>query len=581
MNVLPTTSAHRLATAVSAADLGVWEWDLTTGSIWYSERAKRITGLDADEEVTLERLREITHPDDRGRSQEILKRSFDPLLRERGAFEWRVLRSDGEIRWMLAHGEAEFTEEGPQGRPLRYIGVIQDVTDYKLADLARSDSEARLRLALDAGRMAVWEFDMAEHRLGGSPELNVLLGFPRESTPSLADIRAGYLPGELDRVRTAARQALGRGDRFIEIEYGYRRPDGDKRWLLLRAEILGDPSGRPKRLIGVLMDVTKRQNADETNAYLAAVVSSSADAIVTVDRAGEILTWNEAAERIFGYCGDEAIGQSLALVSPPGAEVAGLGFIEKAWAGQVIQFEAERKRKQGGLFHAAITAAPVRAHDGDVISVVATVRDATSRKNNERRQALLVRELHHRVRNTLATVQAIAGASARHAESLDEFRETFSQRIGSLAQAHALLTEDNWQSVNVRELLLLELQAYAEGERIALSGPEIVLDAKSAIPMSMAVHELTTNAAKHGALSSAQGRVRVEWTVSRAGEQRMLDLSWTESDGPEVGAPTRRGFGTLLLNTVLRMQLGAQVSMDYAPEGLRFKMTAAIPEPTR
>lgn len=581
MNPTQEISAHRLAPAIGASDLGVWEWDLSTNAIWYSDRAKAIVGFQSDEEVTLEKLRLVTHPDDRGQSQDILRRSLDPLLRERGAFEWRVIKSGCDIRWVLAHGAAEFSEEGAGARALRYIGTIQDVTEYKRADIALNDSEARLRIALDAGRMAVWEYDVIHERLSGSPELNQILGFPRDSTPSVADIREGYLPGELDRVRKTSLDALARGDRYVEVEYRFMRRSQEVRWLLLRAEFILDASGQPERLIGVLMDVTNRQSADETNAYLAAVVSSSADAIVTFDCRGDILSWNEAAERIFGYTKEEATGRSIVILSPPHSEFSALSFVEKAWAGESVQFEAERRRKDGGLFHAAITAAPVRAADGRVISVVATVRDATLRKNNERRQALLVRELHHRVRNTLATVQAIAGASARHADSLDEFRETFSQRIGSLAQAHALLTEDNWQSVNLRQLMLLELKPYAETDRIMLEGPPIVLDAPSAIPISMAVHELTTNAAKHGALSKTCGRIEVRWSVSGTGEKRALDLAWRERDGPRVEPPAHRGFGSLLLNTVLRMQLGAQVVVEYPPAGLYFRLTATIPEPAR
>ena len=574
-------SADRTGPAIRAADLGIWEWDLETNALWCSRRAKEIVGLAEDEEASIEKLHGLMHPEDRGFSESVVERSLDPALRERGAFEWRIVLPDGSIRWLSAVGEAEFAERDGLTRAIRYIGTLQDVSEQKLAELALRESELRLRIALDAGRMAVWEYDVENERLIGSPELNELLGFPRDYEPSVGEVREGYPEHEREKVRAAAREAVARGERFVEVEYRYNSRDGRTKWLLLRADIIAGANGRPRRLIGVLMDVSHRHSAEETNAYLAAVVSCSADAIVTFDRRGRILTWNEAAQRIFGYCAEETIGRSLAILSSPGAESFALNFVDQVWSGEVVQFESERRRKDGTVFHAAITAAPVRASNGEVISLVVTVRDATSRKNNERRQALLVRELHHRVRNTLATVQAIAGASARHAESLEAFRDTFTQRIGSLAQAHALLTEDNWQSVDLRQLLMLELRPYAEGDRIALAGPQTVLDARSAIPIGMAVHELTTNAAKHGALSEKAGRIEIAWVIAGSGDGREITLEWREKGGPPVEPPTRRGFGSLLLNTVLKMQIGANVASEYFPDGLQFRLTAMIPEPAR
>jgi two-component sensor histidine kinase len=223
----------------------------------------------------------------------------------------------------------------------------------------------------------------------------------------------------------------------------------------------------------------------------------------------------------------------------------------------------------------------VRAPNGSIVSIVATVRDATARKTAERRQALLVRELHHRVRNTLATVQAIAGASARYATSLEEFRETFAHRIGSLARAHAILTEDNWQSVDLRELMLLELQPWADLRRATVEGPAAALGARAAIPIAMAIHELTTNAVKHGAFSNEAGRVAASWTVAEEGEARRLDLVWQESGGPEVTEPERRGFGALLLGQILKMQLDGEAISEFDAAGFRFTLRAALPEPRR
>jgi two-component sensor histidine kinase len=198
----------------------------------------------------------------------------------------------------------------------------------------------------------------------------------------------------------------------------------------------------------------------------------------------------------------------------------------------------------------------------------------------EQRQSLLVRELHHRVKNTLATVQALVGASGRSSGSFEEFYRSFSSRITSLAKTHNLLTEDYWQTAPLREIAAAELKPYADPRqpRYMLLGPPVELSAELAVPVGMALHELTTNAARYGALSAPGGYVQVRWSVNAAGEGRSLHLEWHEFGGPPVDKPVRRGFGSTLLQRVLPMQCNAQVEIDYNREGLQFRMDAPMVE---
>jgi two-component sensor histidine kinase len=202
------------------------------------------------------------------------------------------------------------------------------------------------------------------------------------------------------------------------------------------------------------------------------------------------------------------------------------------------------------------------------------------RQRTHERQSLLIRELHHRVKNTLATVQGLLGASARSTQSMDEFYHSFSDRIVSLANTHNLLTEDYWQTAQLGQMLKNELGPYDNGtsRRVVLDGPPVELSADLAVPAGMAFHELTTNAAKHGALSVPQGRIHVAWDVRQGESGRRLDLTWTERDGPLVEPPRRRGFGSTLLQRVLTQQCSAEILVEYAPEGLRFRMDAPILE---
>ncbi|WP_457092662.1 sensor histidine kinase [Microvirga sp. P5_D2] len=198
----------------------------------------------------------------------------------------------------------------------------------------------------------------------------------------------------------------------------------------------------------------------------------------------------------------------------------------------------------------------------------------------EQRQALLVRELHHRVKNTLATVQALVGATGRSTGSFDDFYRSFSKRITSLAKTHNLLTEDYWQTAPLREIALNELKPFAESRqpRFMLIGPPVELSADLAVPVGMALHELTTNAVRYGALSVPAGYVQVRWKVNEIAGARKLHLQWREFGGPPVEEPQHQGFGSTLLQRVLPMQCNAEVEVHYDRAGLRFCIDAPMIE---
>lgn len=219
-------------------------------------------------------------------------------------------------------------------------------------------------------------------------------------------------------------------------------------------------------------------------------------------------------------------------------------------------------------------------YDGErPTGMVGLCRDITERKNVEERQHLLIRELHHRVKNTLSTVQAIVGATARGATSIEQFYHDFTGRIISLANTHTILTEEFWQKASIHELLAKELDLYDSGsERLRVKGPPLELPSGYAVPLGMAFHELTTNAAKYGALTNGHGYVAVEWMIDPEASPSRVDLAWTEHDGPTVAPPTRQGFGTRLLQRILTAQMSAEVAIDYDPGGLRVTVSFPLPE---
>jgi two-component sensor histidine kinase len=200
------------------------------------------------------------------------------------------------------------------------------------------------------------------------------------------------------------------------------------------------------------------------------------------------------------------------------------------------------------------------------------------RQRMHERQALLIRELHHRVKNTLATVQALVGATARSAQSVDEFYQSFGARIVALAQTHTLLTDDYWQVASVGDILAAELGPYRTDaeDRVVLDGPHVQVHGDLAVPLGMAIHELSTNAAKYGSLSVPEGKLRVKWDCVEQEGARKLQLEWMESGGPPVNPPRRGGFGSTLIRRVLATQCHAEVEYVFETTGVRFRFEAPL-----
>jgi two-component sensor histidine kinase len=199
------------------------------------------------------------------------------------------------------------------------------------------------------------------------------------------------------------------------------------------------------------------------------------------------------------------------------------------------------------------------------------------------RQRLLVRELHHRVKNTLATVQALMSATARSSMTVEEFRQALLGRISALAHVHEVLTEDKWQEAPLRALFASQLDPEAGPDfkgTARMNGPDVKVPSHLAVPLGMAIHELTMNALKYGALSQGGGAVNVSWEVEAQPERNALRIEWREQGGPPLPVPRRRGFGTQFLERVLRQQAAADVEMDYHPAGLNVSIRLPLPERT-
>jgi len=220
---------------------------------------------------------------------------------------------------------------------------------------------------------------------------------------------------------------------------------------------------------------------------------------------------------------------------------------------------------------------PIRDDDGRIAGMLDTVIETTSKVQTQQQEKLINAELAHRIQNTLTIVNSICDQTFRTASSLDEARITFSRRLKALGQAHIVLTQSSWISAPMAAIIegALTPHSMAPGE-ICAQGPPVNLSPRQALSLSMAIHELATNSMKYGALSAAGGEVTVRWTLEPIDGDQCLRLRWTESGGPRVAPPERRGFGTRLIEQVLAEDFGGRVKLCYAPEGLRFELATKL-----
>lgn len=262
-------SEHRLQVALRASSIGIWQWDIETNQFEFSGRSREIFGF-AEGPVTFDRLNSRMNPADLLEVRRLSADALDPSLRSRETYRYRITReSDGEIRWIEAHGEAQFLAKDDQERAVTYIGTFQDITAAVEQEIKLKEESARLALALDAAQLAVWELDILNDRVAPSPMLNTLYGFAPEAEPTANDLRSRYAPGERERLEHLGREALKRGEDRIRAEVKHIMPDGSVKWLLIQAQTASPTREGGPRAIGVVMDVTERRLHEEKLAVAA------------------------------------------------------------------------------------------------------------------------------------------------------------------------------------------------------------------------------------------------------------------------------------------------------------------------
>jgi PAS domain S-box-containing protein len=386
---------------------------------------------------------------------------------------------------------------------------------------------------------------------------------------------------ELTQSRLAEVLETGRSVRDEEVLVA--RPNGHWSAILLNVEALVSPSGKPLGAISCFQEVTERKRMvealDQSRQSLRvqeqrwnATYNHAAIGIVEVDAEGRFIRVNDAITTMTGWTREDLQGRKLFQRSHPGDKIMDEALYLRQLAGELDFYSLERRFicKDGRMIWCFVRSSAVRDAQGKFLYCVRVVHDITDVKEAEERQKLLIDELNHRVKNTLATVQSLATQSAHGAESPAAFCEAFEGRLIALSHVHDQLSRRHWGSAGLRDIVLGATAPYDgdDSTRIGLEGANITIKPRAALTFALILHELTTNAAKYGALSIPEGRVTVRWKVEEGPSQPRLILEWCEHDGPPVTPPTRQGFGSRFIEGSVALELRGAARLTFDPGGL-------------
>jgi len=357
------------------------------------------------------------------------------------------------------------------------------------------------------------------------------------------------------------------------VEVVAERPDGVRIAFISYPRPLRDAAGTITGGVNVLVDVSGRRAAEaslaENSEQLRGVFETTPECIKVVGPDYTVLQMNRSGLRMIGAATPSEIeGKSvLGLIAEDDRELWCTNH-ERVRRGEALRWEFDIVALNGARHSVETHATPLRLPDGATAQLAIT-RDVTARRQAQARQELLMREVDHRAKNALAV--ALSLVRLTRAEDPRSFAEALEGRIAALARAHTVLADEGWSGADLRSILHTELAPYTDTAEIELTGPAVWLSPEAVQPVSMVLHELTTNAAKYGALSVPGGRLTVTLEIEPA--SGALKMLWTERGGPPLaGAPGRRGFGSTLIQGTVGSQLGGTIQKFWEPEGLGCEM---------
>ena len=329
------------------------------------------------------------------------------------------------------------------------------------------------------------------------------------------------------------------------------------------------PIGFPERLSG-----------ERATQHYAAIVELSADAILSKDLDGVIMTWNRGAQLLFGYTAEEAVGRPVTMLIPTDRHDEEPMILERIRRGQSIDhYETIRQRKDGSLVDISLTVSPIKNEKGEIIAASKIARDITETKRAQERQELLLREMDHRIKNLFTLAISVLTLSGRYASSVPQLIDSTRERLSALARAHALTLSHGPRAPHAARPATLHSLIEAitaphlgEGDsrRFSIIGCDMEISGSTISSLALLLHEFATNSVKYGALSSTAGQIEVR-CADRAGN---VVITWSERGGPPVAPPIgNEGFGDLLVRATVAGQLGGDISREWKSEGLLIRLS--------
>jgi PAS domain S-box-containing protein len=447
----------------------------------------------------------------------------------------------------------------------------------RMASTKDRQDRLKLKLALRAAKIGIWDWDLQTQEMTYSARARSIFGFPPAKPITFEMVRDATHPGDYPRTSSMARRALDPEIRAQE-PYTYRliRADtGEIRWVEAHGEAVFSATGaqvKAIRYVGTIEDITDRIRAEESRANMVTrlqlAIEASGLAVWEYDILGGEVRTSPELNRLYGFPPDASptIDEFRARYLPGEQDRVQAAALAALESGEV-RFECEfRVRHLEGSPRWLLLRAEVRKNEDDQFSsVIGVVLDIDDRKRAEDAQTLLARELNHRVKNSLAVVQALVRQNFRSDIPFDEAVRSFQKRIGALASANDILVSGAWSGFSLRVLVERITAPYmGRDEAISFVGVDCHVAPRFNVPLALVLHELCTNAAKYGALSVPEGRVDIQWTT----KDSRLHLAWTERGGPSVAAPTRQGFGSSLIERHLAPEFD-HLALKFEPDGVR------------
>ena len=468
------------------------------------------------------------------------------------------------------------------GRLTGAVNMLVDISERKRAKAALEERNTQLELAYRMALIGSYSYNYHTRILQISRACAAIYGLPedmREITQN--DWRARVHPQDLPRIDATSRRALAQRQTELVLEFRIVRSDGKERWIEARTLVSYDDTGRAVQMIGANIDMTEgkqtAQDLAERTVQLALAGKAARVGSYAYDTATEIMQISAGYAAIHGFPeGTTEIARNECMASVHPDET---GRVEQ------LRFEAFRARRSEykAEYRIIRTGGEVRwvetrcfiSYDGEgrPHRVIGVSIDITERKRVEEQQRTLVAELDHRVKNVLATVQAVAAHTMDASSSMEHFVAALDGRIRSMGATHEILSHRRWLGIPLAELVQRELAPYATGSNAEIGGPEVMLSAEAGQTMGMVLHELVTNAAKYGALSAPSGRVSIRWhlPVNVSASDRLV-FNWRETDGPLVVAPCESSYGMHLVRELIPYELGGTVDYVLSPEGAQCQM---------